>query len=45
MLRLYKTGRLNLDDLISREYPLELINEAFLALENGEVARSIIRFS
>jgi len=35
---------LQLDELISREYPLEQINAAFDALRNGEVARSIVRF-
>jgi S-(hydroxymethyl)glutathione dehydrogenase / alcohol dehydrogenase len=44
MLNLYKTGKLKLDELISREYPLDQINEAFAALERGEVARSIVRF-
>jgi len=43
-LNLYKAGKLKLDELISREYPLAQINEAFDALNRGEVARSIIRF-
>jgi Zn-dependent alcohol dehydrogenase len=41
---LYMAGRLKLDELISRTYPLEDINEAFAALKAGEVARSIIVF-
>ncbi|MGH2458148.1 MAG: Zn-dependent alcohol dehydrogenase [Chloroflexota bacterium] len=44
LLDLYKAGKLKLDELISREYPLERINEAFDALRHGEVARSIVRF-
>lgn len=44
ILDLYKAGKLQLDELISREYPLEQINEAFAALSRGEVARSIVRF-
>lgn len=44
LLGLYVAGKLKLDELISREYPLEQINEAFAALERGEVARSIVRF-
>src|SRR5207249_10335654 len=44
LLDLYKVGKLKLDELISREYPIERINDAFDALEHGEVARSIIRF-
>ncbi|HEX5418182.1 MAG TPA: Zn-dependent alcohol dehydrogenase [Chloroflexota bacterium] len=43
-LNLYRAGKLKLDELISREYPLAQINEAFAALAHGEVARSIIRF-
>jgi Zn-dependent alcohol dehydrogenase len=45
LLNLYKAGKLKLDELISRQYPLSQINEAFDALANGEVARSIIRFA
>jgi S-(hydroxymethyl)glutathione dehydrogenase/alcohol dehydrogenase len=45
MLNLYRAGKLKLDELISREYSLEKINEAFDALRHGEVARSIIRFT
>ena len=32
MCDLYLAGRLNLDDLVSRSYPLEEINEAYDAL-------------
>jgi Zn-dependent alcohol dehydrogenase len=45
LLNLYHAGKLKLDELISREYPLDQINEAFDALRNGEVARSIVRFN
>ena len=41
---LYMAGRLKLDELISRTYPLEGINEAFAAMKAGEVARSVITF-
>jgi S-(hydroxymethyl)glutathione dehydrogenase/alcohol dehydrogenase len=44
LLNLYVAGKLKLDELVSREYPLEQVNEAFRALEAGEVARSIVRF-
>ena len=43
-LDLYKAGRLKLDELVSRHYPLEEINSAFDALRKGEVARSVITF-
>jgi len=41
---LYMAGRLKLDELITRSYPLERINEAFAAMKAGEVARSIVTF-
>jgi len=41
---LYMDGRLPIDKLISKYYPLEEINEAFDALERGEVGRGVIRF-
>jgi len=41
---LYLQGRLNLDDLISREIDLTEINEAYGDLEDGEIARAVIRF-
>ena len=44
LLGLYSAGKLKLDELITREYPIEEINEAFAALQRGEVARSIVRF-
>lgn len=42
LFELYRRGRLPLDRLLSREYPLERINEAFDALLAGEVARSVV---
>jgi S-(hydroxymethyl)glutathione dehydrogenase/alcohol dehydrogenase len=44
LLDLYMAGKLKLDELVSRSYPLEGINDAFTALKNGEVARSVIVF-
>ena len=41
---LYAQGRLKLDQLISRAYRLDEINEAFATMLKGEVARGIIRF-
>lgn len=42
ILNLYLQGRLDLDSLVSRRYPLAQINEAFVALKAGEVARSVL---
>ena len=41
---MYMRGRLKIDELISRSYPLEQINEAYDALQAGEVARSVLTF-
>ena len=42
LLGLYKTDKLKLDELVTRVYPLEQINQAFTALGAGEVARSVL---
>jgi len=44
LLDLYKDGKLKLDELISREYRLEEINEAYEILLQGETKRGIIVF-
>jgi Zn-dependent alcohol dehydrogenase len=36
-------GRLDLDRLVSRTYALEELNDAFAAMNAGEVARAVIR--
>jgi S-(hydroxymethyl)glutathione dehydrogenase/alcohol dehydrogenase len=43
VLDLYMDGFLPLDRLVSRAFPLEEINEAFDAMNAGEVARAVIR--
>ena len=43
VLDLYMDGLLPLDRLVSRAYPLEEINDAFAAMNAGEVARAVIR--
>ena len=40
----YLSGKLNLDDLISKKVALENVNEAFDEMLTGEVARSVIAF-
>ena len=37
-------GQLNLDDLITRTYSLDQINEGYDAMRNGENVRGIILF-
>jgi S-(hydroxymethyl)glutathione dehydrogenase/alcohol dehydrogenase len=41
---LYLSGRLKLDELVSRRITLDEINEGFEAMRRGEVARSVIAF-
>ena len=42
LLELYRNHQLRLDELITRHYPLEHVNEAYDAMLKGEVARSVI---
>jgi Zn-dependent alcohol dehydrogenase len=44
LVDLYRSGRLKLDELLTRTYPFAEINEAYAALERGEVARSVVTF-
>lgn len=44
LLALYKAGKLRLDELITRTYPLDEADAAFEALGKGEVARSVLTF-
>ena len=39
-----RTGRLKLDELVSRRIRLDEINDGFDAMKAGEVARSVIMF-
>lgn len=43
-VKLYKAGKLKLDQLVTQRYPLEDVNEAFRALAAGELARGILVF-
>jgi S-(hydroxymethyl)glutathione dehydrogenase/alcohol dehydrogenase len=45
LVDLYLTGRLKIDELVSRTYKLEEINEGFTALRTGQVARGVVVFS
>jgi S-(hydroxymethyl)glutathione dehydrogenase/alcohol dehydrogenase len=44
LIGLYKEGKLKLDELISRRIELDDVNDAFRAMEAGEVARSVINY-
>ena len=45
LCRLWKAGKLDLEGMISRRIQLEEVNDAFRAMQNGEVIRSVIDFS
>jgi NDMA-dependent alcohol dehydrogenase len=44
LIDLYKKGDLKLDELISRTIPLAEVNDAFAAMQTGEVARTVIEY-
>ena len=44
LVELYRKGSLKLDELISATISLDEVNEAFQAMKDGDVARSLIRF-
>ncbi len=44
LIDLYRGGLLKLDELLTRSYPIEEINEAYAALESGETLRSVVTF-
>ncbi len=43
--RLYETGQLHLDEMITRRYALDDINDGYRDLLNGEIVRGVIDFS
>ncbi len=44
LIALYRAGKLKLDELLTRTYPLRQINDAYDALERGELARGVVTF-
>jgi S-(hydroxymethyl)glutathione dehydrogenase / alcohol dehydrogenase len=44
LVELYKQGRLKLDELVTRRYPLEQINEAIADTAAGNARRNVIIF-
>ncbi len=44
LIDLYRAGSLKLDELLTRSYPIEEINEAYDALQSGETLRSVVTF-
>jgi S-(hydroxymethyl)glutathione dehydrogenase/alcohol dehydrogenase len=44
LLRLWKAGQLDLEGMISKRMKIDEINDAFTAMKNGEVIRTVITF-
>jgi Zn-dependent alcohol dehydrogenase len=44
LARLYQTGQLRLDEMITKRYRLDDVNEAYADLLNGKILRGIIDF-
>ncbi len=44
IINLYMAGKLKLDELITKRFPLDNVNDAMNAMVNGEVARALIEF-
>jgi S-(hydroxymethyl)glutathione dehydrogenase / alcohol dehydrogenase len=44
LIQLYQAGRLDLDKLVTKRYPLEALPQAFADMESGEVARGVLVF-
>jgi len=44
LLALYRRGKLKLDELVTRTYPLSAVNEAFADMSSGANARGVVLF-
>lgn len=45
LARLYQSGRLRLDEMVTRRYRLDEINSAYADLRSGEIIRGVIDFA
>jgi S-(hydroxymethyl)glutathione dehydrogenase/alcohol dehydrogenase len=45
LLSMYKAGKLNLDDMVTRQYKLEQINDGYQDMLEGRNIRGVIRFT
>src|ERR1700759_4582692 len=45
LLSMYKVGKLNLDDMITRQYKLEQINDGYQDMLEGKNIRGVIRYT
>ena len=45
LLSIYKAGKLNLDDMVTRQYKLEQINDGYQDMLDGKNIRGVIRYT
>ncbi|MEE9277447.1 MAG: Zn-dependent alcohol dehydrogenase, partial [Dehalococcoidia bacterium] len=45
LIDLYRQGKLDLSALVTKRFPLEGVNDAFTAMQKGEVARSVLEIN
>ena len=45
LLTMYKAGKLNLDDMITRQYQLEQVNDGYNDMLEGRNIRGVIRYT
>ncbi len=45
LLSLYQAGHLKLDEIVTRTYPLERINDGYAAMHAGEVIRGVVDYA
>ena len=45
LLSMYKAGKLNIDDMITRQYKLEQVNEGYQDMLDGKNIRGVIRYT
>ena len=45
LLSMYKAGKLNLDDMVTRQYKLEQINDGYRDMLEGSNIRGVIRYT
>ncbi len=45
LLSMYKAGKLNIDDMITRQYTLEQINDGYTDMLEGRNIRGVIRYT
>ena len=45
LLSMYQAGKLNLDDMLTREYRLEQINDGYRDMLEGRNIRGVIRYT